>query len=40
MDDEHLDDLLRRELRKAHDWVLEAPVPLRLIETLRGKAEG
>jgi hypothetical protein len=40
MDDEQIDDLLRRELGKAHDWVLEAPVPLRLVEALRGKPGG
>ena len=40
MDDEQLDDLLRRELHKSHDWILEAPVPLRLIEILRGKPGG
>lgn len=37
MDDEQLDNLLRRELRKSYDWVLEAPIPQQLIETLRGK---
>jgi hypothetical protein len=37
MDDEHLDDLLRRELARAHDWILDAPVPPHLLQALRGK---
>ncbi len=40
LSDAELDDALRRELGKAHDWVLEAPVPERLFEALRGKRAG
>jgi hypothetical protein len=40
MDDERLDDLLRRELGKAHDWILEAPVPAFLLKALRAKPGG
>ncbi len=40
MDDGQLDDLLRQGLGQAHDWVLEAPVPPRLTEALRGKRTG
>ncbi|WP_160299763.1 hypothetical protein [Belnapia sp. F-4-1] len=37
IDDERLDDLLRRGLGEAFDWVLDAPAPSRLLEVLRGR---
>lgn len=38
-EDAALDALLRRELSKAHDWILTAPVPARLLRALRGDTE-
>ena len=40
IDDQRLDEFLRRELARAHDWILEAPVPAFLLEALRRKPGG
>ncbi|MBL6456539.1 hypothetical protein JMJ55_14490 [Belnapia sp. T6] len=40
LDDAALDALLRRSLSAAHDWVLKAPVPERLLRVLDGRAQG
>jgi len=40
VDDQRFDEFLRRELARAHDWILSASVPVHLLEALRRKPGG